>query len=71
MELAKSSVFQLLRAENADSSLDFEHRVNIALQLSMGLRVCVPCDLIRETMNNYHVYFCFSTSTVEALYTAI
>jgi hypothetical protein len=55
MELAKSSVFQLLHAENADSSLDFEHRVEIALQLSMGLKVCLPCDVIREIIIHYHV----------------
>jgi hypothetical protein len=71
MELAKSSVFELIHAENSDSSLEFEHRVNIALQLSMGLKVRLPCDLIRETMSNYHVYFCFSTSTVGALCTVI
>ena len=71
MELAKSSVFELIHAENSDSSLEFEHRVNIALQLSMGLKVCLPCDLIRVTMSNYLVDFCFSTSTLGALYTVI
>ena len=70
MELAKSSVFDLIHADSADA-LEFEHRVNIALQLSMGLKVWLLCDLVRETMNNYHVYFCFSTFTVEASYTAI
>ena len=71
MELAKSSVFDLIKAENPNSSLEFEDRVNIALQLSMGLKVCLPCDLTRVTMSNYHVDFCFSTSTVGALCTVI
>jgi hypothetical protein len=66
MELAKSSVFDLIHAESADA-LEFEHRVNIALQLSTGLKVCLPCDLVRETMNIPHV--CLSTSTVAALCT--
>ena len=71
MELAKSSVFKLIHAENSDSSLEFEDRVNIALQLSMGLKVCLPFDLSRVTMSNFHVDFCFSTSTVGALCTVI
>ena len=63
MEQAKSSVFDLIKAENPNSSLEFEDRVNIALQLSMGLKVCLPFDLSRVTMSNFHVDFCFSTST--------
>lgn len=44
MERAKSSVFDLIHAEGSIDSLTFEHRVNIALQLSMGLKVCLPYD---------------------------
>jgi hypothetical protein len=41
MERAKSSVFDMIHEEGAIDSLTFEHRVNIALQLSLGLKVCL------------------------------
>ncbi len=39
MELAKTSVYEMLRDDDTSASLTFEDRVNIALQLSKGLEV--------------------------------